>query len=76
MKAVHPLDERRRLPPCECGADHQLPLSISVADKGSAGIDPLFFPKSATSNQDRSGDPFYKTATVEVLSKYGDGVYP
>ena len=75
IKPVHPIDERRRLPSCECGADHQPPRSISVADKGSAGVDPLFFQKSAIINQNPRGDPFYKTAKVEAWSTWGGGVY-
>ena len=75
MKPVHPLDERRRLPPYECRTDHQPPLSIPVADKGSAGADPSFFDKPVIRNQNPTSDPFYKTAKVEAWCKKGDGAH-
>jgi hypothetical protein len=75
MKPVHQIDERRRLPSCECGANHQPPLSIPVVGKGSAGADPSFFDKPVIRNQNPTSDPFYKTAKVEAWCKKGDGAH-
>jgi hypothetical protein len=72
-KPVHPTDERHRSPSFESGADHQTPLSTSIAGNGSAGVDPSFFEKSTTENQTPRGDPFYKTAKVEAWAAQGDG---